>query len=66
MGRGRTESPLLTPGEVCDLLRISPSTFRAWCADGLLRTVPTAGGHNRVPATDPRVRAALRAVGSLR
>jgi predicted site-specific integrase-resolvase len=60
MTRLRSEVRLLKPREAAALLQVSPSTFREWCQRGLLMTIPTAGGHNRVPDYDPRIRAAMR------
>jgi excisionase family DNA binding protein len=37
----------LTPGEVSDMLMVSPAAVRRWAADGDLKALTTPGGHRR-------------------
>lgn len=42
-----TQKSYLTPGEVAELLMVSPATVRYWAARGILKSVSTHGGHRR-------------------
>lgn len=39
--------PILTPGEVAQLLRVDPKTVTRWAAAGKLPCITTPGGHRR-------------------
>ena len=41
------EKIYLTPGEVADLLMVSPAAVRRWASDGELKALTTPGGHRR-------------------
>ena len=42
--------PMLTPGEVAALFRVTPKTITRWAEAGKLPVVRTLGGHRRFPA----------------
>lgn len=48
------DAPLMTPGEVAQLLRVSPKTVSRWASTGRLRSVRTPGGHRRFYTADVR------------
>jgi excisionase family DNA binding protein len=52
----------LYPGEVADLLHVSPKTISRWAKDGKLPFLRTLGGHRRFPEREIRELAA-RLVG---
>lgn len=41
------DDPLITPGEVAELLRVNPKTVSRWAAAGRLPSLKTPGGHVR-------------------
>jgi len=50
----------LTPGEVADLLMVSPAAVRRWAAEGDLKALTTPGGHRRFLPKDVEQFARLR------
>lgn len=42
----------LTPGEVAELLHVSPKTVSRWASQGLLPCLVTLGGHRRFRRRD--------------
>lgn len=40
------------PGEVAELLGVSPDTVRRLCDDGRLETIRSSGGHRLIPGSD--------------
>lgn len=46
------ESKYLTPGNVADILSVSPVTVRQWAQKGMLKSRVTAGGHRRFSQED--------------
>lgn len=46
--------PILTPGEVAELLRVHPKTVTRWAKEGLIPSFQTPGGHNRFREIDVR------------
>lgn len=46
--------PLLTPGEVGQLLKVDPKTVTRWATAGLIYSVTTPGGHRRFRESDVR------------
>lgn len=46
------ERDYLTPGEVAQLLHVSPKTISRWASQGLLPCVVTLGGHRRFRRQD--------------
>ena len=42
----------LTPGEVAQLLHVSPKTISRWASQGLLPCLVTLGGHRRFRRED--------------
>ncbi len=46
----RDLEPLLTPGQVAALFRVTPKTITRWAEAGKLPVVRTLGGHRRFPA----------------
>ena len=40
------------PGQLAELLGVSPDTVRRWCDEGRLATVRTEGGHRLVEGTE--------------
>lgn len=47
-----TESKYLTPGNVAEILSVSPVTVRQWAQKGMLKSRVTAGGHRRFAEED--------------
>lgn len=47
-----SNSDLLTPGEVADLLQMHPSSIKTWVDDGRIQAFRTPGGHRRIRASD--------------
>lgn len=45
-------STLLTPREAADSIGVSYPTLKHWILTGKLKTVRTAGGHHRIPASE--------------
>lgn len=39
----------LTPGQVANMLHVSPKTISRWAKDGRVPCVVTLGGHRRFP-----------------
>lgn len=48
----KVQNDSLTPGEVADLLKVSPVTVRHWALEGRLKFVTTPGGHRRFARAD--------------
>lgn len=48
----KTHNDSLSPGEVADLLKVSPVTVRHWAREGRLKFVTTPGGHRRFSRVD--------------
>lgn len=46
------EKDYLTPGEVSDILMVSPAAVRRWAAEGGLKALTTPGGHRRFRPAD--------------
>lgn len=42
--------PMLTPGQVAALFRVTPKTITRWAEAGKLPVIRTLGGHRRFPA----------------
>ncbi len=49
-----TTEPLMTPGEVADLFRVSPKTVARWASAGKITAVRTLGGHRRYRQEEAR------------
>ncbi len=47
MSETPSEHPLMTPGEVSTLFRVSSKTVTRWADDGRLTSFRTLGGHRR-------------------
>jgi molybdopterin-binding protein len=45
-------STLLTPREAADSIGVSYPTLKSWILSGKVKTVRTAGGHHRIPASE--------------
>src|SRR5512142_3019275 len=45
-------APLLTPREAAESIGISYATIKGWILTGKVKTVRTAGGHHRIPASE--------------
>lgn len=43
---------LWLPREVAALFKVDPKTVTRWVADGKLRSIPTPGGHHRIPGSE--------------
>jgi excisionase family DNA binding protein len=50
-GRGKIESPLLTPAEACAYLRITDNTLYRWIKEGVIPVVKI-GRNYRIRASD--------------
>ena len=46
------ERDFLTPGQVAELLHVSPKTVSRWASQGLLPCLVTLGGHRRFRRSD--------------
>ncbi len=46
------DKEFLTPGEVAELLHVSPKTVSRWASQGLLPCLVTLGGHRRFRRRD--------------
>jgi molybdopterin-binding protein len=58
-------STLLTPREAAASIGVSYPTLKSWILSGKIKTVRTAGGHHRIPASEldvylPRQRKGLK------
>lgn len=54
MDSSMTKDPLMTPGEVADLLRVDPKTVTRWAAANKIPSLRTPGGHRRFRESDIR------------
>lgn len=59
-------STVLTPREAANAIGVSYPTLKSWILSGKIKTVKTAGGHHRIPASEldaylPRQRKAKNA-----
>lgn len=52
MAATERERDYLTPGEVAQLLHVSPRTVNRWAREGKLTCVLTLGGHRRFPKAE--------------
>lgn len=54
MSNSFTPEPLLTPGEVAEMFRVSPKTVTRWAQAGKLTSLRTVGGHRRYREAEVR------------